>query len=196
MITTLRFINMSVVLYKIQDNRLYIASDSIIIRGGYVGSKNKKLQHIKDNVFFGAVGIVDTIQFMIEYLKENDIPTNPSLLDLRKYFCDACKLYCDTSYEPTKFDMTSFLFIGCDVYMITINSEYESKIEIIKMDDNIGGIGWYDMGFGCMLSGDTPTEALHKTIPYYTSIEYPIHQIVYDIENEFIMSDIFIDKVL
>lgn len=187
---------MSAVLYKIELNKLYIASDSIMIRGGYVGGVNKKLQHIKGNVFFGAVGISDTIQFMIEYLKSNDLPYNPTLTDLRKYFCEACKLYSETSYESTKFDVTSFLFIGDEIYMVTLNSEYESKIEIIKMEEEMGGIGWYEMPFGCMLSGDSPKVALQRTIPYCNSLAFPIHQIVYDIEKKIILSDILVDKEL
>ncbi len=197
MITTLRFINMSAVLYKIENNKLYIASDSIILFNGYIGSPNKKLQHIKDNIFFGATGISDTIQFIIEYMRENTFPSeNPSLYELRKYFGNICKEYSEISFESAKFDVYGLLFIGNNIYRVSLCNEYDSKIEIIKLVSDIGGVGWYEMGFGCMLCGDTPTIALQKTIPYCSNLGFPIHQIVYDIEKNVILSDILIDNEL
>ena len=185
---------MSVVLYKIEYNRLYLSSDGILISGGYKSICKNKLCHIRDNVFLGAVGIIDTITYIQEYLKKYELPNEINVLTLREYFGNITKEYSNCTSESAKFNVEAILVIGKEIYRVIINSDYDCKLELHKCESSIDGVGWFEMPFGAMLTGIKPTEAIELSIPYCNNINYPIHEYVFDLDKNEIIKENYIFK--
>ncbi len=87
---------MSVVAVKVEETKITVASDSMIIRGDSKVFNFKKLQKF-DNLVIGAVGYAEEIQLLFEYAQKYKPSTTTisSLMNYMKSFSQFKKDYTD-----------------------------------------------------------------------------------------------------